>query len=184
MRALLATLFLCGLCLARADMYADDSGTVRKVQRVFVDDAGTVREIKRIYVDDGGTVRLVFQNAVVTVTGGSITPGLAITGVRFNSTGTVQRNADGSLTQINSGTDWVIPNSMAPGTYSVRATLLSGDSPSGSALGSWLALSSSREWDLNSGGVGVLACDLRIEISDDGGSTVLESGDYHLETAT
>lgn len=40
---------------------------------------------------------------------------------------------------------WVTPATSAP-NWEVRATVLSGDTPTGSAVGSWLSLTSDRTW--------------------------------------
>lgn len=40
---------------------------------------------------------------------------------------------------------WVVPNTSAA-NWEVRATVLSGSTPTGSATGSWLALTSDRTW--------------------------------------
>lgn len=48
--------------------------------------------------------------------------------------------------------------------YQVRATLVSGTAPSGSATGSWLTLNTSRNWSLTKSGVGTRTCTLTIEI--------------------
>lgn len=55
----------------------------------------------------------------------------------------------------------------AVGDYQVRATLNSGTSPSGSAVGSWLACSSSRSWSISdSPGGAQTECELTVEIRD------------------
>jgi hypothetical protein len=66
----------------------------------------------------------------------------------FNADGTVdERDNFGVNTQINSGTDWVIPNSAAPGSYRIRHTSAVGDTgaftPAG-VLNTYIALTSNR----------------------------------------
>lgn len=66
-------------------------------------------------------------------------------------------------------------------TYYIRATLHSGSNPdSGSGLGSWLTLSSSRFWQWEFGpGFGSSEGVLKIEISDDAsGSPIIDTGYY------
>lgn len=58
------------------------------------------------------------------------------------------------------------------GNYEVRATLVSGNTPTGSALGSWLVLSTTRDWTLTASPGNVLVCTLTIEIRDTATSTV------------
>jgi len=59
------------------------------------------------------------------------------------------------------------------GNYEVRATLFSGDTPTGSALApSWLLLSSDRTWELVASPGNVLSCTLTIDIRDTATSTI------------
>lgn len=128
---------------------------------------------------------------VVTVSGETISdsqaaPGSSQAGVRFNSDGTVDQNVGGIYTQIDSLTDWIIPNSLASGAYEVRATLNSGTTPTGGeSTNTWLSLSSNREWfhtrDGSTEGVGSDTANLTIEIRF--GATVRDSGVYDI-TAT
>lgn len=58
----------------------------------------------------------------------------------------------GSLPNLISNFDWTLPNEADFGDdYEVRATSVTGTLSSGT-LGSWLALSSTREWSLSSSG--------------------------------
>lgn len=63
--------------------------------------------------------------------------------------------------------DWVNPKSAAPGSYEVRATLVSGTLASGTT-GSWLALTTSRSWSVFQSGPGSAAATLTVEIRIDG----------------
>lgn len=67
------------------------------------------------------------------------------------------------------------------GNYEVRATLVSGDTPSGSALSTWLVLSSDRTWQLSASPGNFLACTLTIEIRDTATSTVRATATVDLE---
>tara|TARA_R110002060_G_scaffold66407_1_gene75228 strand:- start:255 stop:821 length:567 start_codon:yes stop_codon:yes gene_type:complete len=60
--------------------------------------------------------------------------------------------------------NWIDPKSAAPGSYQIRATLNSGTSPSGSAVGSWMALTSTRSWILSSSAGQSKTCNLTIQI--------------------
>lgn len=125
----------------------------------------------------------------VTVSGeviaGSDAP-TSIAGVRFNAGGTVEKYEDGLYSQIDAATDWRIPNTGGAKTYHVRATENAqiGTGNRVGTLGSWIALSSSPEWTVEETTSGQSATwDLDIEVSDDGGSTTLDTGLFEL-TAT
>ncbi len=75
-------------------------------------------------------------------------------------------------------TSWVTPQSETNAAlYEVRATKVSGDAfqPTGSALGTWLPLTSDRGWDLNLTGVGRFDCVLTIEIRDAATQTIQDT---------
>lgn len=94
------------------------------------------------------------------------------------ATASITFESDGDIITVGSFTvdagDWISPKSAAPGSYEIRATLNSGDTPTGT-LGSWLALSSNRTWTLTKPGtlLGIRECELTIEIGF--GGTVLDS---------
>jgi hypothetical protein len=99
--------------------------------------------------------------------------------VPLNASASIEFQSDGDiitvgdLGSVDEG-DWISPKASAPGSYEIRATLVSGDTPSGT-LGSWLALTSNRTWTNNKPGAapGVRSCQLTIEIRL--GSTVLDT---------
>ena len=92
-------------------------------------------------------------------------------------------NTDAS-TQVNATTDWVIPNSAAPGSYRIRHTSATGDTadftPAGT-INSWLALTSNALYDVLDTTITatVKSVDFDIEI-DDGGGTALSSASNTL----
>lgn len=109
-------------------------------------------------------------------------------GVRINTDGTVDRRGgtSGNYVQIDSGTDWIIPNGSASSDFEVYCTV---NSSSGSGLDAgsaatdtWLALSTNREWFCSRTTVGTDSANLTISIRYNGGAT-LDSGTYAL-TAT
>lgn len=106
--------------------------------------------------------------------------GAANAGWRFNSDGKVDRL---------SGTGWVLgiqnwytpPTDAVGGQYFIRATLVSGDTPSGS-LNTWFSLSSFKTWTLGVSGGGSASCVLLIEISTGGtDATVVTEGQYGID---
>ena len=134
-----------------------------------------------------GIITLSGQNIVTTGTG----LGSAYAAVRFNSDGTVdeyESHGAGTYVQIDSGTDWIIPNSASgDATYHVRVSAAPpGDAftTSPGADGTWFALSSNREWGVEDfdGGVGTVVStgSVTFQISTDGGSTVAAEATYSL----
>jgi hypothetical protein len=108
--------------------------------------------------------------------------------LRIDSDGSVYQTVNGSTTQLNSSTDWIRPAQFAPGgstplaggTFnSVRATLQSGDTPSGT-LDSWLDLGTDRSWALAQSEPGAKACSLLVEIRGEPGGAVFASATYTL----
>lgn len=79
--------------------------------------------------------------------------------------------SDGTAAKILVATETSLETWLTLGTpsdYEVRATLNSGTTPVGT-LGSWLALSTSREWSLTSVS-GTLSCELLVEIRPTSGA--------------
>lgn len=133
-----------------------------------------------------GTIAAAAGGDVVTVTGATYydsSGGTAEAYVQFQTDGTKDAKDDSGTSQRNASTDWVIPNSSAPGLYQIKATLNSGTlSGSSSATGSWLALTSARRWGtIKSTGKGVAAANVTVEIRYNGGS-VLDSGVFILQS--
>lgn len=96
----------------------------------------------------------------------------ATAGYKLDSAGLALENINGTSTSFES---WCSHASVT-GNYEVLATLSSGTSPSGSAVGSWLSLSSTREWYLTNATTTAKTCTLSIQIRGPGGVT--------LDTAT
>lgn len=95
----------------------------------------------------------------------------------LNTSGIVQKSEGGSTTTLET---WLLNG--AAGDYEARATVSSGDSPTGSALSTWLALSSTRAWTLQDAVVdGIpLTCVLLVEIRDVATNTVQTSASITL----
>ena len=73
--------------------------------------------------------------------------------------------------------DWISPNSAAPGSYEARADVVFG-SVTGSATGSWLALTTTRTWTLARSTAGASAARLTVSIRL--GGTTLTSATIDL----
>lgn len=131
---------------------------------------------------------LVLTGLVPTITiasfnldGESITNVLTgVATVWINADGTVDKTDFGGRTQIDSATDWVIPNSVASSDYDVRYTSLTGDplDVAPAAENVWVDLSVDREFGNNLGN-----STFTIEIREPGGETVA-SGVYSCLAAT
>ena len=101
--------------------------------------------------------------------------------VSGTNTASVQFQSDGDIV-APSGTpsaslgDWVDPKSSAPGDYEIRATLISGTTPSGT-LNTWQALTSSRTWSITASNT--RSAQIFFEIRD-GEGTVQDDGTITL----
>lgn len=164
------------------DIHVNDGGAIREVQRVYVNDASVIREVQRIYVNDGGAIRLVFEAALVTLSGATISdtaPVAASALVRVNTDGTVDELVGAAVNQLSAGTDWVIPNSVAPGSYEILCTLNSGslDASGATCDGvTWLALTSNRFWGATRAFSGTTSADITLAIRL--GADTLSSNTY------
>ena len=148
-------------------------------QDTFVNDGGMWRDIQEVHVNDGGTWRLVFQAAVFFVRTdpvGDVSVGFSDAEIQYQSDGDIAEitTSGGSVVTHN----WVTPTSLAPGAYTVRASLVSGSTPAGAALDTDLALTSSRTWGVSTSS-GTVTSTLTITIKD-GGGNVKASGNITL----
>ena len=119
----------------------------------------------------GSTVVALADNSVVDFNSGS-----AEASYRLTSGGDVIAITT-LIGDIDRG-DWVSPKSAAPGSYEAKADVIYG-SVTGSATGSWLALTSDRTWTLSLVGAGSEAAGLTISIRL--GATVLATCTVDLE---
>jgi hypothetical protein len=105
-------------------------------------------------------------------------------GYTLLSSGQAQRRtgATGSPFYINIAGEWLISGLSTD--FDVMATLVSGTSPSGSAVGSWLNLGTSREWRLTSGAAGTLFnCVLTVQIRNAVTLAVLDTATIEIEAS-
>jgi hypothetical protein len=98
---------------------------------------------------------------------------------------TLQFASDGTANTVVTGQGTIFQHrwwtkGSNPNAY-VRATLQSGDTPSGT-LNTWLQLNTTRQWSVTASAQGqVRFSSLLIQISLDGGNTVASSGTYQIE---
>lgn len=98
------------------------------------------------------------------------------------TTANYQLESDGDIgrsnptgTAMNDGGDWITPKAAAGAAYECRATLISGTLTSGTT-GSWLALSTTRTWGVNSGSPpGKKVCTFTLEIRRASDGVVLDT---------
>lgn len=145
----------------------------------------------------GGSVRragLGGDSAVVTVSGHSVSnisgtiASLSTSGIRINTNGTIDEHNGNGYSQIDSGTDWIIPNGSASSTYECRIVSLVQNTGTGwyiqaAAEDTWVDMSSAREWatrDTNIGAPGIKDYDFTIEIRLGGSGGALDSGPFSL----
>ena len=107
-----------------------------------------------------------------------------------DATCSVQLNTDGSITLSGNasigGSNWFNPSSTGVGNqYWARMTKNSGsDNTSGSALSTWLALSTARSWTWSRLSVGAITANVTLEISSDSGGSVIVSSATFNATST
>lgn len=95
-------------------------------------------------------------------------------GVIFSSTGTFYRYLHGVPIEVSK---WLAPQ-VDMGDYEIRATLQSGDTPTGT-FDTWEALDTTRSWELTSSTPEeVLASTILIEIRWNGNDVVQDSATY------
>lgn len=93
--------------------------------------------------------------------------------------------SDGDIVFYNDGApldlgDWVSPKSAAPGPYSVRVVVTSGTLDAGNT-NVWESLTISREWNITQTGIGIRSVIFELSISDDGGTTVLDTTEVTMQ---
>ena len=98
-----------------------------------------------------------------------VSAGVAFAGVGFESDGDI-------ISTISSGSsdagDWITPKALAPGGYTLRASLSAGDALDGSssALDTDIALTGSPNWSITQTGAGSKASTLAMTIKLAGGT--------------
>jgi hypothetical protein len=104
-------------------------------------------------------------------------PSIATASVSFENDG--DRIEATSLGSVDVG-DWITPKALAPGGYEIMAHLNSGNTPAGSALDTWLALTGNRGWSLTTTGISEhLTANLTVSIRLSG--AVIASGTIVLD---
>lgn len=178
--------------------FVRDGGAWKEVKKRWVRDAGAWKEVKAAWVRDAGAWKQYFVSLVVTLasdgtygsTGINLFNGPASAGLGVKRDGNVERGSSGDSTTpvyANVGGDpneWAEPPSATVGDdYHVRFLRTSGSLSVGTD-DTWLALTSNRNIEVNVSTAASLSWEGKVQLSKDGGSTILaESGVFTL-TAT
>lgn len=157
----------------------------------FKTGATTWKGVANGYIKTGATTWKQFYTALtITLSDAPITgtnPGTPGEGptvtYRVSNDGNVYKDEGlgSGFEQINVTLDWIRPTSEAGSAYTVRFTDNGGSAGTvGGTFGSWLTLDLNRDisYKFNSGGSGTR--NFTAEISDDGGSTTLDSATITL----
>jgi hypothetical protein len=164
--------------------HVHDGTATRTVTAVHVHDGTATRTVQEVWVHDGIAARKVYQVSSPP----SFTPGFSGDTIYSktsiyptDSTARMQFNSDASISSngSNSGA-WGSPITANIGNnYYIRADYVSGTSPSGASLGTWLALSTARQWYVSRSGisgVGTTSGVVSVRIATDIGGTNVVAG--------
>ena len=116
-----------------------DIATTRKRR-----DTGAWVNLDLVRRRSGGAWTVIWQSMTITDRSISRTAGAAtVAGYRLNTSGVVEKVEGVTYTTLET---WLGSPGYASSSYEARATLQSGDPLSSGTVGTWQALSSSREW--------------------------------------
>lgn len=127
----------------------------------------------QILLAGGVTVRITNQSIIDT--GGY--PCLAR--YTLNASGAAERQTNTSGVSEIASNQWIVPRSAAGANYEARATVTSGTLTSGTT-GTWLPLSTSRSWDVQTGAPGSIEATITVEIRFAPTAEVLTSASIYL----
>jgi hypothetical protein len=165
-----------------------DGSAYRKATEIHIYDGSSYRDCNTVHVYDGSAWRLVFEKvaAVVTLSGEIVSDNSAGTSeakLRVNADGTIDKyTTTGGWSQIDSSTDWIIPNGSASSDYDVRVTGVLGTfTASPGTNGDWFTLGSDRTWELSLTGSSGDSdqVSFTVEIRD-GSDVTQDTGSYSL----
>jgi len=168
--------------------YVKISSAWKSIDNAYVKVSTAWKSVDTIYVKVGSAWKIVWNNVVYTLTGDNInvtdgaSPYNTRSGIRVNADGTLDKafSVNGDLlayTQIDSATDWVIPNGAASADHDVRITAVThnghaGWNASASEEDAWIDLGSDRLWDIQSSAEETINTDFTLEIRDASAATV------------
>lgn len=160
-----------------------DGGTDRAIANVYYQDGATLRTITEVWIGDGGANRKVFPSAASGAVlfddvASSVGIGGRTAGIRVNASGIQERLIQAAYTTVGT---WLLSGAAAD--YEVRLDVVSGPTPSGSAVGTWLGAGTSREWtnfDGSSGDGGVLTT-ATLSVRDVATATLIDTAALTIE---
>ena len=124
-----------------------------------------------------GEPRITLNNA--SATAGSISPTQASASYRLSNAGDVFTGIGTPGLVYSDVGDWIAPK-ISFGSYEARLTVNSGATPTGSATGTWLALSSTLTWTISRTSVGTTSSNCTIEIRNAASGAVKTSATVTL----
>lgn len=125
----------------------------------------------------GGRGTVTISGETISDTGGA--PARAT--VIFNTDGTVDKRESTTVTQIDSATDWIIPNVYAGSLYEIKYELDSGDAltETNMVVSTWADMGTTRTMGYATSDPGTESGTITVSIRFNGGP-VLDTGQYVL----
>lgn len=167
------------------DGHVKVSGVWKKLEGIHVKVSGTWKAVQAGYIKVSGVWKQFYAATAYALSGESaivgfaIQPAVAIAGVRVNADGTIDKItgtvASPIYTQIDSATDWVIPNGNATGDERFKCTDNNANLDAGTT-GSWLA--APQQWYITRAVASIKNFDIDIELSILGDTTTDDSANY------
>jgi len=147
--------------------------------------------VARMMLNGGTGVPGVVTLSSETVSDTQVAPTDSFCSIRFTSGGIVEKSSTDSptWTQVDSGTDWVIPNGVASSLFEIRCASITTPSSDPfttqpAAVGTWIDLGTTRTWtNTETGSNNVLFTEGTFQIRYNGGP-VLSQGVYILDVST
>lgn len=158
-------------------MHVKDGGTWKEVTAPSVRDGGAWKDVKEGWVKDAGSWKQFFIAEQVVLTNRTVSNfkvgSTATAGIIFGSTGQLQTREGATVDNVSG--EWLDPVG-GGASYWIRATLTGGVTPTTNpGLGTWLELSSTREWRNDRTTDGNTTSEILFEIAATNGGSVLDS---------
>jgi len=171
--------------MATATYLYDGAAFQGPMKQIAIYDGSVWRDCIAVHVYDGAAWRQVFK-PTLTLSGETVyspsNGSTATAGIRVNTDGTIDSLKNATYAQIDSTTDWIVPNSAALSTDEVRVTGVTGTfTSSPGADGTWFDMSVAREWTVEQATVGTKQTTFTLEVNRAGGATE-DTGAYSIES--